>query len=95
MGIFLVCFAVTLEEEIWDIIGEGRGKVKYFKPLPKNLQLRNPLSKASQFLNTGPQPPPALGTLRHALHQGISMPSYRKKRPLSLSLNFSTRDRIP
>jgi hypothetical protein len=30
-----VCFAVALEEEIWDIIGEGWEKVKYFKPLPK------------------------------------------------------------
>jgi hypothetical protein len=35
VGIFLVFFAVALEEEIWDIIGEGWEKVKYFKPLPK------------------------------------------------------------
>jgi hypothetical protein len=35
MDIFWVCFAVALEEEIWDIIGEGLEKVKCFKLLPK------------------------------------------------------------
>ena len=42
MGIFLVCFAVASEEEIGDIIGEGRGKVKYFKPLPKKPTTADP-----------------------------------------------------
>jgi hypothetical protein len=69
-----------LKEAYWDILGNYPSKVKLFKRRMKFIVNCNPLTKADDFLEDGPQPPKvalstiALGTIDNFMIKIIQIP---------------------